>query len=438
MDRTARPRRTAGRKLEYLYLIERWTLPWDTVEDFDLSLVLFEWAVLLAVAALAGHALQRLTGLPKMIGYAIVGALAGLVLEGAGWPLSGAGLFLLELGISVVLFEAGARLPLRWFRHNPMVLLQSVAESVLTFAAAFVLLRTLGLDVKVVRALSIIAVAASPAVLMRVVLDLRAGGPVTDRAIALSTLNTLYALTLGTAMLRTIDRGEGTLMASVSYSLLVLLLSAAVGAVLVLALLGALRILRPTSRDTAIVILTLIAAGVAAAAPLGASAPLAALLGGLLLRQLRPRPWMWPRQLGTAASMLGMLMFVLVSLMAVQAEWEIGVLWIALALITVRAGAKIASLALTNFRTGMAMRQSLWVGMALAPMSAVALLLTSQFVAASHTVGAPVAAIALPVILITELVGAVFVSLALHRAGEATWPPQRGGSGLNGDEETRP
>lgn len=419
-------------------MIGNWTLPWTAGTDFGPSLVLLQWALLLALAALAGHAVQRFAGLPKVIGYAVVGALAGLVLEGASWPLSGIGLFLLELGMSVVLFEAGARLPLRWFRHNPMVLVQSVAESVLTFVTAFVLLRALGLDVKVVRALAIIAVAASPAVLMRVVLDLRAAGPVTDRAIALATLNTLYALTLGTAMLRTIDRGEGTLAASVSFSLLVLGLSAAIGAVLVLVLLGALRVLRPNSRDTAIVILTLIGAGVAAAGPLGASAPLAALLGGLLLRELRPRPWMWPRQLGTAASMLGMLLFVLVSLMAVQADWEIEVLWIALALIAVRAGAKIASLVLTQYRTGMALRQTLWVGMALAPMSAVALLLTSQFVAASPTVGPPVAAIALPVILITELVGAVLVSLALNRAGEATWPPQRSGVALSGDEDTRP
>lgn len=419
-------------------MIGNWTLPWTTGTDFGPSLILLQWAMLLALAALAGHAAQRYAGLPKVIGYAVVGALAGLVLEGASWPLAGIGLFLLELGMSVVLFEAGARLPLRWFRHNPMVLVQSIAESVLTFVTAFVLLRALGLDVKVVRALAIIAVAASPAVLMRVVLDLRAGGPVTDRAIALATLNTLYALTLGTAMLRTIDRGEGTLAASVSFSLLVLGLSAAIGAVLVLILLGALRVLRPNSRDTAIVILTLIGAGVAAAGPLGASAPLAALLGGLLLRELRPRPWMWPRQLGTAASMLGMLLFVLVSLMAVQADWEIEVLWIALALIAVRAGAKIASLVLTQYRTGMALRQTLWVGMALAPMSAVALLLTSQFVAASPAVGPPVAAIALPVILITELVGAMLASLALRRAGEATWPPQRNGSILSGDEDTRP
>ena len=57
------------------------------------------------------------------------------------WPLQGIGLFLLELGVAVVLFEAGGRIPLRWFRHNPMVLVQSVAESALTFFGVYWLLR---------------------------------------------------------------------------------------------------------------------------------------------------------------------------------------------------------------------------------------------------------------------------------------------------------
>ncbi|HMN58156.1 MAG: cation:proton antiporter [Burkholderiales bacterium] len=399
--------------------------PWNTAAAFAPAFNTFEWAVLVAVAALAGHVVQRLAGLPKVLGYAVVGALAGVAgLAGATWPLRGVGLFLLELGIAVVLFEAGSRLPLRWFRHNPMVLLQSVAESLLTFAAAYGVLRALGLDAPVVRALAIIAVAASPAVLMRVVADLRAGGPVTDRAIALATLNTLYALTLGTAMLRTIDRGEGTLAASLTFSLTVLGISALVGAVLAAVLTGALRLVRPTSQDTAIVILALVAAAVAAATPLGGSAPLAALLAGLALKQVHPRPWVWPRQLGTAASMLSIVMFVLVSAMAVRGDWGAASFGAALALIAVRAGAKVASLLLTGFGTGMAPRQTLWVGAAMVPMSAVALLLTSQFVSASHGVGQQVAAIALPVILITELVGAVMVSVALVRSGEAA-PPER-------------
>lgn len=421
-------------------MTEQWVPPWAAGVEFDAGLIAFEWAVLLGVAALAGHLMQRRLGAPKVIGYALVGTLAGLAgLAGATWPLAGVGLFLLELGIAVVLFEAGARLSLRWFRHNPMVLVQSVAESVLTFIAAFVLLRALGLDVKVVRALAVIAVAASPAVLMRVVVDMRAGGPVTDRAIALATLNTLYALTLGTAMLRTIDRGDGTLLASLAYSASVLGISALAGGLLAALLTVALRLLRPTSQDTAIVILALIAACVAGAAPLGGSAPLAALLAGLALKQVHPRPWVWPRQLGTAASMLSIVMFVLVSAMAVRGDWSVQVIGVALALIVVRAGSKVASLGLTGFGTGMSLRQTLWVGATLVPMSAVALLLTSQFVTASHSVGTQVAAIALPLILITELLGAVTVSVALIRAGEAARPlQQRNPPPTRGYEETRP
>ncbi len=382
-----------------------------------------EWALLLAVAALAGHWVQRYTQLPKIIGYAVVGALTGWIgIAGAAWPLKGVGLFLLELGIAVVLFDAGARLSLRWLRHNPMVVVQSLAESILTFAVAFLTLRALGLDLPVVRALSVLAVATAPAVLMRVVSDLRADGPITDRAIALATLNTLYTLTLGTAMLRSIGRGDGSMLSSIGGSLGVLGVSLVFGVALAALLAASFRILRATSQDTAVVMLALIGACTAVASPLGGSAPLAALFGGILLKQIYPRPWVWPRQLGTAASMLTILMFVLVSLMATQADWHGAVTWAALALIVVRALAKIGSLVATSWGSGLSPRKSFWVGVTMVPMSSVALLLTSQFVAGAPTIGNKVAAIALPVILVTELVGAALVSLALYRSGEAAKP----------------
>jgi Kef-type K+ transport system membrane component KefB len=394
-----------------------------------------EWALLLALAALAGHLVQRATRLPKLIGYAGVGALAGwLGLAGVAWPLNGIGLFLLEMGLAVVLFEAGARLSLPWLRHNPMVLAQSAAESLLTFAAAWLSLRALGLDAPVTRALSLIAVAASPAVLMRVALDLRANGPVTDRALALATLNTLYALTLGTAMLRSIDRGGDTLLDSVAASAAVLGVSLLCGAALAAVLTAALRALRPGSEDTAVVILALLAACAGITAPLGGSAPLAALLCGILLKHWHPRPWVWPRQLGSAASLLNILMFVLVSSTAAQAGWSLTIAGATAALVAARLAAKAAGILLTGAGSGMALKKSFWTGIAMAPMSSVALLLTAQFVAASHSIGARVAAIALPVILVTELLGAALVTYALRRAGETGVPRAPAAS----DEEPRP
>lgn len=405
-------------------MTDAWAAAWAAKLNFSGAPLALEWALLLAVATLVGHLVQRYTRLPKIIGYALVGAITGWMgFAAAAWPLAGLGLFLLEMGIAVVLFEAGARLSVRWFRHNPMVLVQSATESLLTFATAYLALSAMGLELPVVRALSVIAVAASPAVLMRVMFDLRASGPVTDRALALATLNTLYALTIGTAMLRTIDRGEGTLLASMLSSAAVLGVSLLCGAVLAAVLAAAFRVLNSGSQDTGIVVLTLLAACTVVTTPLGGSAPLAALLAGLALKQVHPRPWVWPRQLGTAASMLTILMFVLVSSTAAQGNWGGAITAAALVLVAVRLLTKLLSVMATSTGSGLTLQKSFWVGIAMVPMSSVALLLTSQFAAVSQHVGAQVTAIALPVILITELLGAVLVTVVYARTGEAELPP---------------
>ena len=382
-----------------------------------------QWSILLALAAVAGQLVNRYTGLPKVIGYSAVGAFAGLAgFTGAAWPLQGTGLFLLELGVAVVLFEAGGRISLRWFRHNPMLLVQSVAESALTFFGVRWLLSSFGMPAVVAESLALVAMAASPAVLSRVAIDTRAAGPVTERALALSTLSSLYALTLCSARAGMLPRGEAGLSNTLLPVLVVLGLSVVVGAVLALVLRAALRVMSPTSENTAILLLTMIAAGAALAANFGGSAPLAALLGGMLLKQLNPRPWSWPRQMGTASSMLTMLMFVLVSVVAAQADWSRPVAGLVIGLVLVRMLAKVAGVSLGNARSGASWKQSVWVGCAMSPMSSVALLLVSQYVAASGPIGDQVAMVALPAILLMEVLGAVLATVALYRAGECSKP----------------
>lgn len=385
-----------------------------------------QWSILLAVAAAAGHLLNRYTGLPKVVGYSLVGGVAGLAgFTGAVWPLQGTGLFLLELGVAVVLFEAGGRIPLRWFRHNPMVLVQSLAESALTFILVYWALGAMSVRVAVAEPLALLAMAASPAVLSRVAIDTRAAGPVTERALVLSTLGTLYALTLCSARAGMMHRPESAVASVLStlYPVLVVLgLSVVVGAVLALTLRTALRVMSPTSENTAILLLALIAAGAALAAHFGGSAPLAALLGGMLLKQLNPRPWSWPRQMGTASAMLTMLMFVLVSVVAAQADWSGPVAGLVIAMVLARMAAKIIGVAIGNAGSGASWKQALWVGCAMSPMSSVALLLVSQFATASGALGRQIASVALPAILLMEVLGAVLATVAIYRAGESSKP----------------
>jgi Kef-type K+ transport system membrane component KefB len=395
-----------------------------------------QWSLLLAVAAITGYLVQRHIGLPKVVGYSLVGTVAGLAgFSGAVWPLQGIGLFMLELGVSIVLFECGGRIPLRWFRHNPMVLVQSIAESALTYFAVSEVLLWLEVPERATAPLALVAMAASPAVLTRVVTDTRAAGPVTERAIVLATLSTLYALTLGSAHAELINRPSMTLLGAVYPVVVVLGVSIVVAAVLALVLRMALRFMSPTSENTSMLLLALIAAATAVAAHMGGSAPLAALLGGMLLKQLSPRPWAWPRQLGTASSILTMLMFVLVSTVAAQADWSGPVASVVLALIGVRLLAKVLGVALGNVGSGASWRQALWVGGAMTPMSSIALLIASQFVVAAPSTGYMIARVALPAILLMEVLGAVIATMAIYRAGESSkpWAPLTMGGGNGGE-----
>lgn len=394
------------------------------------------WSLLLAVAAASGHLVQRYMGLPKVVGYSIVGTLVGFAgFEGALWPLQGIGLFLLELGVAIVLFEAGGRLPLRWFRYNPSVLLQSLLEATLTYFSVFWVLQWLGLPDPVANPIALMAIVASPAVLSRVVMDTHASGPVTERAMTLATLNTFYALTLGYAQAGLIEHAPQGLVQTLSPVGVVLGLSFVVGALMALALRSALRVMSPASENTSILLLAIIAAGAAVTAHIGGSAPLAALIGGILLKQLNPKPWAWPRQLGTAASLLTMLMFVLVSMVAAQADWSLPVASIVFAVIAARFLAKIAGVAIANPGSGASWKQALWVGCAMSPLSSIALLIASGFVSASPLLGPMITQVALPAILLMEVFGAVLATVAIHGAGESSrpWTPEAFGD----SEETR-
>ncbi|GAB3664231.1 cation:proton antiporter [Ramlibacter alkalitolerans] len=388
-----------------------------------------QWSLLLAIAAASGHLLQRYSGLPKVVGYSIVGTLAGLAgFSGAAWPLQGVSLFLLELGVALVLFESGGRIALRWFRHNPMVLVQSLVEATLTAVAVYHVLRWMEVRDSVAEGLALISMAGSPAVLARIVLDTRAAGVVTERSLALATLSTFYALTLVSARAGTLHREETVLAATLYPVAVVLGVSFVVGALLALALRSALRFMSPSSENTSILVISLIAAGTALAAHFGGSAPLAALIGGLMLKQLHPRPWTWTRQLGTAASLLTMMMFVLVSVVAAKAEWNPSVVGLVAAVVFTRFFAKVLGVALANPGSGLTWKQAVWTGCAMCPMSSIALLLVSQFMSTSMSLGSRIASIALPVILMMEIMGAIIATFAIYRAGESLkpWEPQAG------------
>lgn len=397
-----------------------------------------QWPLLLACAALVGYGCQRYAGVPKVVGYSLVGAVAGwLGFDGVLWPLQGVVRWGMELGVALVLFECAGRIPLRWFRYNPMVLLQSMAESALTYGAVLLVLRWLGQPMEVAAAVALIAVAASPSIVTRVVADNHAAGPLTERAIALATLSTLYALVCTsvhtTVMLYPSAAGTEALMAGLT----VLAISLGVAAVLALILRLVLSLMSPTSENTSLVLLALVAVAVAIASHAGGSPPLAGLLAGMVLKQIHPRPWVWPQQLGNTGALITIWMLVVVSCVAAQAPWSMAVMGTVLIVMGVRLVAKASGVALGHAASKAGGRaswhQALWLGCAMMPMSAVALLIASQWMHAAPHVGQDIAALALPAIFLMELLGALGVAWALSQSGECTQPSR---SDPSGDKET--
>jgi hypothetical protein len=121
-----------------------------------------------------------------------------------------------------------------------------------------------------------------------------------------------------------------------------------------------------------------------------------------------------------------MLMFVLVSVVAAKAEWNPAVVGLVAAVAFTRFAAKVLGVTAANPGSGTTWRQAVWTGCAMCPMSSIALLLVSQIMASSVTLGSRIASIALPVILMMEILGAIIATFAIYRAGESSkpWQPQ--------------
>ena len=388
------------------------TTPWALQPD-----TLLGAALLALLAALLGEVVWRVLRWPRLLGYTLVGT--ALALAGRGAVGDEPALRLAVDGaLALLLFEAGARLNLRWLGRNPWLMATSVAEAALAGIAVWLVLRSLSVAPGVAGPLSIIAIAVSPAVLQRVVGELHAAGQVTERLLTLAALNTLYAvlaLKLFSAGLLLSD--PGTWLEALSPVLFSFCGSILVGAALGEGLALIARRLDLREENAMVLLLAAVLLALVVAKTLQLSALLVPLLAGIWLRNRSERPWVWPRHFGSAGGVLVLVMFV-----AVGSAWRIdalvGALGIATALVLARAVAKaLAVLALAR-PSGLGTSQALCLGAALTPMSATAWVLALDFGARHTAAAAQLMPLLLTTLALLELSAPLLVMASLHLAGE--------------------
>lgn len=382
------------------------------------------WPAVLLLAWGVGETLYTRWQIPRVSSYVAVGVLVGtvnlpdLTPDIAGLP------FVANVALSLVLFELGYRINLRWFRANPWVLLVGVAESLLTFAAVFWAtgwLDDIRLHVRL--AVAALAMASSPAGILRVVHELRSAGQVTERIVHLTAINCLLSVLVLKVVVgaRALDV-SGNVGHAAFGSLHVLMTSVVVGGALGFAMPRLLRGRWAASADGASVVFVLsVILLTTAAYGLKLSPLLAALTFGIVARERRVHLTHNQRNFGTAGDLLGVFLFVYI---AAVLEWTdvVNGLVLGAVLVLVRGAAKTLVTVATARVSGITVKKGLMTGLALSPMSAFVVLLVAQTEMVKFDLATNTLAAMAGMVLILELLGPVVTQRALMAAREAQTP----------------
>lgn len=392
--------------------------PWPLQPD-----VVFWSALMLVAGGSLGELVFRKAGLPRIVGYSAVGmAIAALGKGADAHYLSGVIRVIVDLALGLLLFELGSRVNLRWLRANPALLLTSLAEALFSFLAVFASLRWLGLSLNVALACATLTLATSAAVIGRVSSELHSAGQVTERMVIMTALNTLIAVLLHKVVIAWLHLDTvGDWMLAITQPLYTFGGSFLVATLLCGLVAWIARRLDLRDENSVLLLLGLILLALTIARMLNLSTLLVPLLSGVLLRNTSQRPWIWPRHFGTAGGVLVLMLFVIVG-----ACWSLQALAMgglaAVVLLLVRTLVKGTVLAVGAHWSGISLRQSFALTLALTPISGTALVLLADLQISHPAFANQVAPIVFSAIAIMELLGPVVVQWALRVAGELPGP----------------
>lgn len=388
------------------------------VTDIPFLLQSMAWPLVLLLAWFLGERLHEAANIPRVSSYVAVGLVASLFdLPGLTDAVPGLP-FLANVALSLILFELGYRIHLRWFRHNPWVLSLGLVESVITFVVVYAVAGWFALPIDTRLIIAALSISASPAGIVRVANELRSAGQVTERVLHLCAINCLLSvLALKLIVGYWYLANSGDLVLAAFGSVHVLATSVAVGALLGVAVPALLRAQRIEERDVtlvfalAVVLLTTMAYG------LKLSPLLAALAFGIVARERRVHLTNAQRGFGTAGDLLTLFLFVYIAALLDWSELHTGV-WLGLALIAARTASKVACNVAAARLSGSTERKGLLTGLALTPMSAFAILLLEQSRLHGFEPARQVLATLAFMMLLQELLGPLVTQRALKAAAE--------------------
>jgi Kef-type K+ transport system membrane component KefB len=388
------------------------------VTDYSFLLQSIAWPLVLLLAWFIAERVYEAWRIPRVTSYVAVGLVGGLInLPGLTTDVPGLP-FLANVALSLVLFELGYRINLRWFRHNPWVLVLGVVESIVTFGVIYWVSGWFDLAVDLRLIIAALSISASPAGIVRVANELRSAGQVTERVLHLCAINCMLSvlalkMVVGYWYLST----SGDLVLAAFGSIHQVGTSVAVGAVLGVAVPWLLRLRSTNERGVTVVFALAVLMLTTAAYGLKLSPLLAALTFGIVARERRVHLTNAQRDFGTAGDLLSIFLFVYIASLLDWADVGAGML-LGLLLIVVRTGSKVGCNLVAARFSGITERKGLLTGLALTPMSAFAILLIEQSRLYGFAPAVEVLSVTAGMMLLQELLGPLVTQRALMAAQE--------------------
>lgn len=378
------------------------------------------FGVLLLAGVLGGYLANRISWMPSVTGFMLVGLLIGP----SGFELVGDDALALakgviEVALGLILYRLGLTLNLRAIGSDPYLVLASLLESAATFGLVYLVLHGLGLSNLLAGLAAAIVISSSPAILMHVAHEVRAAGPVTERAKEMVALNNMFSFFAFSALLPAghlaNDADWQTALAQPLYQLFG---SALLGSIIALVLHQLTRLTQPARQYRLALIIGAILLGLGLAGVLNLSALFVPLVTGIVVRTLERHDRLSEVEFGEAFEIFFIVLFVYAGAKIDLAELG-DVVWMTLALVLVRAGAKWVSVFSIARWRGIDPAQATASGLLLVPMAGLAIGLVQAANSLFALELAQLNAIILASVAVLETAGPPLAAYAFRLAGEA-------------------
>ena len=376
------------------------------------------FGILILVGLLGGYLAAKTRFLPRITGFIAIGLLMGP----SGFGLFGDEVldfakYFVEIALGLILFQMGRLLDIRQALQERPLIGASLLESALSFGLVFMALSWLGLDSLHAALVGAIGISSSPAVVMLVVRELGAKGPMTERALMLVAINNILAFLVFTSLLPLLHYSQAadwnTILLQPAYRLLSSLALAWLLARLLLFL--AARFGRDEGVQFALVLGTVVGA-VGLAVMVKASFLLTLLSLGVLSHNLDRKQVLEKLDLGHVTEIFFVILFV-VSGARLHIDDLALAGWAAVAFVLARfAGKSLGVMVLAP--TVLPRQKAALMGLMLLPMAGMAIGLTQSAANLYPEFAKTLSAIILGAISILETIGPIATEFALKRSGE--------------------